>query len=89
MIGVDDLDLADIMSPRPTLIAQPILDMTRTAIALLLEQVATGAAPRRQKRFFEPKLVERDSCGPAPNSASLRESSLPRIALSRRKGRRG
>jgi LacI family transcriptional regulator len=66
VIGVDDLDLADIMSPRPTLIAQPILDMTRTAIALLLEQVATGGAPSRQKRFFEPKLVERDSCGPAP-----------------------
>ena len=66
VIGVDDLDLADIMNPRPTLIAQPILEMTRTAIALLLEQVASGAGPSRQKRIFEPRLVERDSCGPAP-----------------------
>ena len=31
------------MRPRPTLIAQPIEDMTRTAIAALLEQMATGS----------------------------------------------
>ena len=64
IIGVDDLDWADIMSPRPTLIAQPIAQMTRTAIAKLLEQIATGSPPSRKRLFFEPKLVARDSCGP-------------------------
>ena len=45
-IGVDDLDWADIMRPRPTLIAQPIADMTRIAIAALLEQAATSSESR-------------------------------------------
>ena len=46
LIGVDDLDWADVMRIRPTLIAQPIEAMTRTAIAALLEQLTTQA-PRR------------------------------------------
>ena len=61
-IGVDDLDWADIMRPRPTLIAQPIEDMTRTAIAALLEQAANSSEPTARKLLFAPRLVERESC---------------------------
>ena len=61
-IGVDDLDWADIMRPRPTLIAQPIEDMTRTAIATLLDQVAGKTHPSSRQLLFPPRLVERESC---------------------------
>jgi DNA-binding LacI/PurR family transcriptional regulator len=44
-IGIDDLEWADIMRPRPTRIAQPIEDMTRTAIVALLEQAAASSEP--------------------------------------------
>ncbi|MBV8440127.1 MAG: LacI family DNA-binding transcriptional regulator [Hyphomicrobiales bacterium] len=63
-IGIDDFDWADIMHPRPRLIAQPIEDMARTAIATLLEQVAGGTRPSNRQLLFSPRLVERESCAP-------------------------
>lgn len=71
LIGVDDLDWADIMRVRPTLIAQPIEGMTRTAIAALLEQIATGEPPRKRRILFPPQLIERGSCAP-PSSPDIR-----------------
>ena len=68
LIGVDDLDWADIMRVRPTLIAQPIEEMTRTAIAALLEQVATAEPPQKRRLLFPPRLVERGSCTPPSRS---------------------
>ena len=64
LIGVDDLDWADIMRVRPTLISQPIEEMTRTAISALLEQVANASAPQQRQILFPPTLVERESCAP-------------------------
>jgi LacI family transcriptional regulator len=64
LIGVDDLDWADIMRVPPTLIAQPIEEMTRTAIADLLEQLTLGEPPRKRRILFGPRLVERKSCAP-------------------------
>jgi LacI family transcriptional regulator len=68
-VGIDDLDWADVMHPRPTLIAQPIEDMTRTAIAALLEQMATSSNPAGRKLLFAPRLVERESCAPPQSLA--------------------
>src|SRR6202012_2839226 len=62
LIGVDDLDWADVMRVRPTLIAQPIEAMTRTAIATLLEQMSTDEAPQKRRILFAPTLIERESC---------------------------
>jgi DNA-binding LacI/PurR family transcriptional regulator len=64
-VGVDDLDWADLMHPRPTLIAQPIAEMTSTAISALLKQIATGGTPAGRRLLFAPRLVERESCAPA------------------------
>ena len=62
LIGIDDLDWADIMSLRPTLIAQPIEEMTRAAIAALLSKVVQGSFPSNRQLLFAPRLVERASC---------------------------
>jgi LacI family transcriptional regulator len=64
LIGVDDLDWADIFRVRPTLISQPIEEMTRMAISRLLEQVANASAPEQRQILFPPNLVERESCAP-------------------------
>ncbi len=63
-VGIDDLDWADVMRPRPTLVAQPIEDMTRAAIAALLEQTVTSSEPKARTILFAPRLVERESCAP-------------------------
>jgi DNA-binding LacI/PurR family transcriptional regulator len=66
LIGVDDLDWTDIMRLQPTLIAQPIEQMTREAIRALLLQVEEGMPPSGRRILFPPKLIERSSCGPPP-----------------------
>ena len=68
LVGVDDFDWADIMRVPPTLIAQPIEEMTQTAIAALLEQVTTAERPQKQRLLFQPKLIERWSCAPPSRS---------------------
>lgn len=64
-IGVDDLDWADLICPRPTLIAQPIADMTRAAISALLEQIESESGPAGRRLLFPPRIVERESCAAA------------------------
>jgi LacI family transcriptional regulator len=66
LIGVDDLEWTDIMRLKPTLIAQPIEEMTRAAIGALLLQVEEGAPPSGGRILFPPKLIERSSCGSPP-----------------------
>jgi len=63
-VGIDDLEWADILCPRPTLVAQPIERMTRTAIAALLAQIANRDRPEGRRLLFEPTLVVRESTGP-------------------------
>ena len=63
IVGVDDFEWAEIMNPRPTTIAQPIVEMTEVAIAKLLDQIAAGAEPTGRRLRFAPKLVVRASCG--------------------------
>jgi LacI family transcriptional regulator len=76
-IGVDDLDWADIMRPRPTLIAQPIEDMTRMAIAALLEQAADSSKPGGRRLLFAPRLIERESCAAPPEARRRNNATSP------------
>jgi hypothetical protein len=69
------------MRPCPTLIAQPIEDMTRTAITVLLEQAATSSEPAARKLLFAPRLVERGSCAP-PGWVSLEPATQKRSKAS-------
>jgi LacI family transcriptional regulator len=62
IVGIDDFEWAEIMNPRPTTIAQPIVEMTRVAIHMLLDQIKTGKEPSGQRLRFEPKLIFRASC---------------------------
>jgi len=62
LIGIDDFDWAEIMNPRPTTIAQPIVEMTREAISILLDQIGNGRPSTGRRVTFAPRLVVRDSC---------------------------
>jgi DNA-binding LacI/PurR family transcriptional regulator len=64
LIGVDDLEWADLLAPRPTLVAQPVAEMTETAISMLLEQISESRSPQKRVQLFAPKLIVRESCGP-------------------------
>jgi DNA-binding LacI/PurR family transcriptional regulator len=63
IVGIDDFEWAEIMNPRPTTIAQPIVEMAGVAISMLLDQIKTGGRPAGRRHCFAPKLVVRASCG--------------------------
>lgn len=66
VIGFDDIPQASMMHPRLTTISQPLEQMGRVGVQLLLEQLdQPGRAPRRVT--LATRLIERESCGRVPN----------------------
>jgi LacI family transcriptional regulator len=65
--GFDGIDLTRYVSPALTTVRQPIEEMSRQALRLLLEIVAGEALESEQVIRIQPELVVRQSTGPAPN----------------------
>ncbi len=67
--GFDDTDFALSIWPELTTIHQPIADMSRVAVEILVEQVRdrrNGRAYKRQERLLDYTFVRRESDGPPP-----------------------
>ena len=64
IIGIDDLEWAELMNPPPTIVAQPLIEMTEVAIAALLERIDSNEEPTGRRLLFQPTLVTRESCAP-------------------------
>lgn len=62
LIGFDDFDWADVVAPRLTLMAQPVLELGTRAVSLLARRIANPHA-RRQSIRLAPVLCVRDSAG--------------------------
>lgn len=62
LVGFDDFDWADFFVPRLTLIAQPVQALGAQAVNLLLQRMASPAAPTQCVRLA-PTLRIRNSCG--------------------------
>ena len=66
IVGFDDMDVATYIRPALTTVRQPMEEVGRKAVGLLLEmidgEVSSDPWPHL---FLEPELIIRDSCGPA------------------------
>ena len=62
LVGFDDFDWADFFVPRLTLIAQPVNELGARAVQMLLQRMASPAAPAQSVRLA-PSLQYRNSCG--------------------------
>lgn len=60
IVGFDDISWANIVTPRLTTIAQPLVSMGTRAVELLQAQMS-GATVERRPLIFDVSLVERDS----------------------------
>jgi DNA-binding LacI/PurR family transcriptional regulator len=65
VIGFDDADWTEAVSPPLTVLAQPVQDIGRTACELLLRRLR-GHDGRPEHRWLPTCLVERASVGPPP-----------------------
>ena len=61
IVGIDDLEIAEVLDPAPTVVVTPILAMSRRAIEMLLKQIAHKQAPAGKWEIHQPYLLVRDS----------------------------
>jgi LacI family transcriptional regulator len=65
--GFDDIDVSRATTPRLTTARQPLQEMGRTAVTMLMRQL-DGHAHEALSMELETRLVVRESTGPAPRS---------------------
>jgi len=63
VIGFDDLHIASLSTPRLTTIRQPLYQLGKAAVGLLVERIK-ARTDRPRKIIIEPELVIRESCDP-------------------------
>jgi LacI family transcriptional regulator len=64
IVGIDDLEFAGLLEPRPTAVATPILMMAQQAIHNVLDQIEGKRAPNEQWTVHTPQLMVRSSTAP-------------------------
>jgi LacI family transcriptional regulator len=65
VVGFDDIDVSRATTPRLTTVRQPLQEMGRTAVTMLMRQL-DGHAHEALSMELETRLVVRESTGPAP-----------------------
>jgi LacI family transcriptional regulator len=63
IVGYDDIPEATIMYPNLTTVAQPVAEIGRLSIKLLLERIRQADMPARRIVLLT-RLIERESCAP-------------------------
>jgi DNA-binding LacI/PurR family transcriptional regulator len=69
VVGFDDSPAAELLSPTLTSLAQPLEEVGRECVRLLLDRIASPDAPP-ERLLLEPSLVVRDSTAAAPHGAA-------------------
>jgi len=65
LVGFDDVQWTEMVSPGITTVAQPTLELGRRAASLLLRRIRAPGSPETVE-LLQPTLVVRGSTGPAP-----------------------
>jgi DNA-binding LacI/PurR family transcriptional regulator len=87
LIGYDDMEWWTLTHPPLTTVGQPVYDLGREAMRLLLAQIGSDGRRRRQRILLKPELIVRQSCGPAREMVrpgSRRQGGVSRQERTRR-----
>jgi hypothetical protein len=68
-VGFDDLDMAELLSPAPTVIARPMAEQGVLAMRLLMHLLDEEPDRLPQRLVLDTHLIVRDSAGPPPASS--------------------
>ena len=64
LVGYDDMEWWTLTHPPLTTVGQPVYELGREAMRLLLAQIGQKRLPRPQRVVLKPELIVRNSCGP-------------------------
>ena len=64
LVGYDDMEWWTLTHPPLTTVGQPVYDLGREAMRLLLAQIGADGRRRPQRVVLKPELILRESCGP-------------------------
>ena len=62
VVGYDEVEWADLVDPPVTTVAQPIAEMGRTAVRMLLDRIADPSRKPTTARL-QTTFMHRNSCG--------------------------
>jgi LacI family transcriptional regulator len=62
LVGYDDMEWWTLTHPPLTTVGQPVYDLGREAMRLLLQRIGAGGNPRPQRVVLKPELIVRESC---------------------------
>ena len=68
VVGFDDIQAAEYLTPRLTTVRQPLQQMGEMAASQLLLRIANHKQNVRRRILLAPELVVRESTGPAPST---------------------
>ena len=68
--GFDDIPISQYCSPRLTTISQPVQELAKNAIELVIKKIQNGRA-RNQELVFAPRIVLRESSNLAPGDLEV------------------
>ncbi len=87
LVGYDDMEWWTLTHPPLTTVSQPVYELGREAMRLLLGQIGSNERRRPQRVVLKPELLVRESSGPPPatsaSSTPRRRSGLPRRTRAR------
>jgi phosphoserine phosphatase RsbU/P len=78
LLGFDDIELARYVEPSLTTVRQPLRELGRRTLDVLLERVLQGTPAKRE--LMPSELVIRESCGCSPYRTTGSVSSVPEVA---------
>lgn len=79
VIGFDDLELAELLSPPLSVVSRPAVEQGVLAMRLLSNRIEGKGPGKRQHLVLDTGLTVRGSCGPPHN---FRNNSTPHISVS-------
>jgi LacI family transcriptional regulator len=71
LAGFDGLELTRFVSPALTTVRQPVEEMSRTALQLLIDQIEGRSTNEHRLICLKPELISRASTGPSPGFLRL------------------
>ena len=75
VVGIDDLDFAELLEPKPTAVTTPILAMARRSIQKLLAQLSGKQSAAGNWEVYQPGLLVRQSTAPLRSALVARQKS--------------